>query len=176
MIDKRYEKVNMLLAEAGFSFEERRCITGYFTDLGYFEAPASCNHHLSYPGGLVDHSINVCEELVRLTKNNEIKWEHVRSPYVVGLFHDLCKCDTYVGKCGCYEYNDEMLLNGHGDKSVILTQLLVKLTEEEMLCIRYHMGAYYKHDWSGFDAAIKKYPSVLWTHVADMLASKVIEK
>lgn len=175
MIERR-DKVNQLLADAGFSIGERECIVEYLAGLGYFEAPASSHFHLSYPGGLADHSINVCEELVRLTKANEIRWEHVRSPYVVGLFHDICKSDTYIGHCGCYEYNDECLLNGHGEKSAMLTQLLIQLTEEEMLCIRYHMGAYYKEDWSGFDAAIKRYPSVLWTHMADMIASKLIEK
>lgn len=176
MIEKSRKKVNQLLAEAGFSNGERDCIMGYLNELGYFEAPASSAYHLSYPGGLAEHSINVCEELVRLTKNNEIQWEHTRSPYLVGLFHDLCKSDMYTGQCGCYEYNDGALLNGHGEKSAMLTQLLIQLTEEEMLCIRYHMGAYYKEDWSGYDAAIRKYPAVLWTHVADMIASKLIEK
>ena len=42
-----------------------------------------------------------------------------------------------------------------------------------MLCIRYHMGAYEKDGWNEFDLAIRKYPNVLWTHTADMYASKV---
>lgn len=49
----------------------------------------------------------------------------------------------------------------------------MELTEEEVLCIRYHMGAYETKDWAGFDLAIKKYPNVLYTHTADMLASKL---
>jgi len=48
------------------------------------------------------------------------------------------------------------------------------LTEEEILCIRYHMGAYNCDDWEGYDKAIRKYPNVLFTHTADMYASKVL--
>lgn len=63
-----------------------------------------------------------------------------------------------------------------------VTKLLVNwsrmgliVSEEEALCIRYHMGAYEKDDWKGFDEAIQKYPNVLWTHHADMVASKLVE-
>jgi len=28
-------------------------------------------------------------------------------------------------------------------------------------------------EWDYFDKAIRKYPTVLWTHTADMIASKV---
>ena len=45
--------------------------------------------------------------------------------------------------------------------------------EEEMLCIRFHMGAYVTDDLDAFDRAIRKYQSVLFTHTADMYASKV---
>ena len=53
-------------------------------------------------------------------------------------------------------------------------QLVPDLTEEEMLCIRYHMGAYQTDEWNEFDAAIHKYPNVLYTHMADMGASKIM--
>ena len=48
--------------------------------------------------------------------------------------------------------------------------------EEEMLCIRFHMGAYITDDWDSFDRAIRKYQSVLFTHTADMYASKVQDR
>ena len=31
---------------------------------------------------------------------------------------------------------------GHGDKSVMIASMITKLTEEEVMCIRYHMGAF----------------------------------
>ena len=55
---------------------------------------------------------------------------------------------------------------------MVLSQIH-QLTEEEVFCIRYHMGAYEKEEWDYFDKAIRKYPNVLWTHTADMLASKI---
>jgi len=179
-MNRREDKVFELLRKATFSFEEARSILSKLVDIGYFDAPASSKHHLAYPGGLADHSINVCEELVKLTENNSLVWEHIRSPYVVGLLHDLCKVDAYVKNEDTdpvtYEYNKNCLLTGHGDKSVILAQqLILNLTSEELLGIRYHMGAYYKADWGGFDAAIREYPTVLAAHTADMIASKLIE-
>ena len=50
------------------------------------------------------------------------------------------------------------------------------LTEEEKLCITYHMGAYETSNWNEFEKAIRKYENVLWTHTADMYASKIVEK
>ena len=48
------------------------------------------------------------------------------------------------------------------------------LTEEEICCIRYHMGAFTpKEEWNDYTGAIHAYPNVLWTHHADMLASHV---
>ena len=80
-----------------------------------------------------------------------------------------------ISKNPKWTYNPEPLFSGHGDKSVMMLSQVLKLTEEEMLCIRYHMGAYKTDDWDGFDRAIRKYQSVLWTHSADMYASKVMD-
>lgn len=170
----------------------------YLLTGGFFTAPASTKYHGVYPGGLFDHSWAVMETLVDLTKKNGLEWQRPESPVIVGLFHDLCKCDQYklvkgtnvkpvsetvsengircvrFGPDDHYEYNDSMLLKGHGDKSVMILSQFMPLTEEEVLCIRYHMGAYEKDDWQGFDLAIRKYPNVLWTHHADMIASKVL--
>ena len=73
-----------------------------------------------------------------------------------------------------WEHNPNTLLKGHGDKSVMLLSQFYKLTEEEVLCIRYHMGAFTdKSEWNDYTRAVNLYPNVLWTHQADMLASHV---
>jgi 23S rRNA maturation-related 3'-5' exoribonuclease YhaM len=141
--------------------------------LGFFDAPASRHYHGAYPGGLFDHSLAVCERLIRLTKDNHLVWRSTRSPFVVGMYHDLCKCDLYVMKDnGEYDFNPNLTLKEHGAKSVMILAQYMQLTEEEVLCIRYHMGAYEKEEWAEFDHAIRAYQTVLWTHTADMLASK----
>lgn len=159
------------------SFRDVEIITPEFYEWlvknGFKTAPASTKYHGAFDGGLYQHCCKVTEELVRLTNNLGLKWQRKDSPYIVGMFHDLCKIDQYEQTEDGYEYNRLPMLAGHGEKSIMLLSQFMTLTEEEMLCIRYHMGAYVKDDWSGFDLAIKKYPNVLYTHTADMLASKL---
>lgn len=56
----------------------------------FFIAPASINHHGAYTGGLFEHSLVVTEQLLKLTKQLDLKWTYKESPYIVGMFHDLC--------------------------------------------------------------------------------------
>ena len=161
----------------------------YLKQNGFYTAPASTRFHGCYEGGLFDHSKNVMQALVTLTKENHLKWEEERSPYLVGMFHDLCKIDNYrhpvtgytladepIHDSASWEYNTDSMLKGHGDKSVMLLSQFFTLTEEEIMCIRYHMGAFTdKEEWSDYTRAIHKYPNVLWTHQADMIATHIVE-
>lgn len=159
---------------------------------GFFTAPTSTKYHGNYEGGLFDHSLSVARHLVGLTESCGLKWQMERSPYIVGMFHDLCKIDqyrsiikpvehfdndgvaTFYNEYVGFEYNLDTLLKGHGDKSVMLLSQFYTLTEEEICCIRYHMGAFTpKEEWNDYTGAIHSYPNVLWTHHADMLASHV---
>lgn len=143
----------------------------------YFTAPASTKYHGNYEGGLFDHSFIVMNVLADLTKQNNLVWQREESPYIIGLFHDLCKVNQYKQSDGeyPYEYRTDNLLVGHGDKSVMVASTLLQLTEEEMLCIRYHMGAFTeKSEWDYYTRAVHKYPNVLWTHTADMIATHVV--
>lgn len=162
----------------------------WLDEIGFFDAPASTKYHGAYEGGLYDHSRAVCIRLLDLTKNNHLTWQRDSSPFIVGMFHDLCKCDQYIKVLTpdkhldeitgnehpavvSFEYNTNTLLKGHGSKSVMIISQRFALTEEELLCIRYHMGAYEKDEWSEFDQAARKYETVLWVHHADQLASKI---
>lgn len=142
-------------------------------EIGFFEAPASTKYHGNYPGGLFDHSLMVAEELVRITDKLGIDWKRKRSPFIVGMYHDLCKCDSYEKNDDGYVYSNHDSFPGHSAKSVMVLSTIHQLTEEEVFCIRYHMGAYEKEEWNYYDRAIRKYQNVLWTHVADMSASKI---
>lgn len=156
---------------------------------GFLTAPASTKYHGNYPGGLFDHSVNVAAILYDLTLANDLKWdgEHFdedgtnRSPYIVGLLHDLCKIDQYKptpeGSPYPYEYDNSPIIKGHGTKSLIYIHRfgLTRLTEEEAYCIVYHMGAYTpQEEWKDYNNAVSKCPNVLWTHVADMIASQIM--
>lgn len=148
----------------------------WLIDLGYFTAPASSKYHGAYEGGLYDHSELVALTLTDLTKRLDLKWEREESPYLIGFLHDICKADAYRKTESGFEYNPDMILTGHGEKSVIITLQHIQLTDEEIMCIRYHMGAYEGEKiWNNLGKAIQKYPNILWTHTADMLALQVLE-
>jgi hypothetical protein len=176
-----------------------KAIIDELIEQGFCDMPASVKHHGAYTGALFDHSYAVASILELFTDNLDLKWSRDTSPIVVGMLHDLCKIDKYkqvvtlgpgtqvlndgkviAEKVGdirgtSWDYNPNPFpIKGHGAKSVMLAQKCVNLTDEEMLCIYHHMGAYEKDDWAEFDQAIKLYPNVLWTHQADMIASKIL--
>lgn len=152
--------------------------TDWLDSVGYFDVPASLKHHGNHNGGLFDHSCAVTEHLLKMWA-----WEgltNLKSSIIVGMFHDICKVDDYIPNDRDYlnykpwRSNPNKVLNGHGEKSVILISNWLTLTEEEMLCIRWHMGAFDSpENWDFYNRAVKKYPSVLLTHTADMMASQV---
>ena len=155
----------------------------------YFTAPASTKFHSNFDGGLAFHSDNVVELLIQ--KNEQYKLGLSNDTmYLTGYLHDLCKCNLYektmrlkkdelTGKWigyASYEFDEKIPL-GHGEKSVILLQQFVKLTLEECLMIRWHMGAYIpKEDYRDYNKAIELYKSVLAFSNADAEASHFLEE
>lgn len=155
------------------------CVDTLIND-GFLDAPASTKYHGSYAGGLFDHSYNVATTLKSLTEILSLNWSDPNSPIRIGILHDLCKIDQYSlnKENDSYSYNTNTLITGHGIKSVVLAQQLpdVKLTEEEIACILYHMGAFTeKEEWKSYTNAIHTYPNVLWVHTADMVAAHILE-
>ena len=151
-------------------------------ELNFFQAPASTKYHGNYEGGLFDHSLAYYEELMKLTTGLGLKWERPVSPAIIAFFHDLCKVDKYVpyatvdndtGIGWEYDKTPSTWGEGHATKSLAIAATLCRLTEEEVLCIRYHMGAYEKDEWANYDAAIRRCPNVLFSHTADMMAIKI---
>ena len=152
--------------------------------IGFFEAPASRKDHLAYPGGLLQHSLNVhnvamilYNQLKALKPDLEIQEESI---IIASLLHDVCKADRYtMTDNGAYVKNYNFPV-GHGEKSVILLlKWGLKLTEEEMLAIRWHMGGWHvpnnEEQQTDYVKAIDSYPLVSLLHAADTLASKVLE-
>lgn len=147
-------------------------------EIGFFTAPASTKYHGAYTGGLFDHSFLTVKSLVELTEKLDLEWERPESPYLVGMYHDLCKCDNYVKdpESDQWIYNPEIIIPGHGDKSIILLGKYFNLTDEEIACIRWHMGAFEDDPKmrNNYGRACEKYHNILFTHTADMIASKIL--
>lgn len=181
MTDK--ERLDLMMA-TNLSEIVKEDFLKWLAENGFFTAPASTKYHGNYEGGLFDHSFMMMNLLVELSAANGLKWKRPASPFLVGMFHDLCKIDQYridnstpypVGEPTRYEYNPNTMYKGHGDKSIILLSQFTTLTDEETACIRYHMGAFTeKEEWRDYTRAVHAFPNVLWTHQADMLASHVV--
>ena len=96
----------------------------------FFTAPASTRFHGAYPGGLVDHSLNVYFALI---DGPYVRDYSMETRAICALLHDLCKVDFYHQRAdGSYTVKDHFPF-GHGEKSVFLIQRFMKLAEPEAL-------------------------------------------
>ncbi len=153
----------------------------YMVEGGFFTCPASAGHHGAFEGGNFWHSRMVAMLLREYTDRFGLEWERPESPEIIGWLHDLCKMDEYIeyiieqdGKGKTVYKHKISTLPGHGEKSVMMAERFMYLTEEEVHCICWHMGAFTGKDlWDGYTEAVRKYPNILWTHQADMVASNV---
>lgn len=170
-------------------------------DMGFFTAPASSNHHLNVEGGLVEHSLNTCKAALMVWEGMTglepglVKEVDRESVIIASLLHDVCKSDIYFRTIkkrktalGTWEDSEGYKVSyknfpmGHGEKSVILLLCNgLALTDDEMLAIRWHMGAWginmnSYEDQRCFDASQKLYPLVTIIQTADKLAANILER
>lgn len=160
----------------------------------FFTAPASTRFHLSRPGGLVEHSIHVYE---RLSALKESEWNFHpdmdlsdETIAIVGLLHDICKVNFYdvemrnrkndQGQWEKYPFYvvKDQLPYGHGEKSVYIISSFMKLTREEAMAIRWHMGfsdTEFKGGGFSVGNAFEKFPLAVLTHIADLQATYLDE-
>lgn len=137
--------------------------------IGFFEAPASKNHHLAVEGGLAEHSIHVTDILLETHSVAPV------SAYRIGMYHDLVKCLCYkaVGD-GKYEYTQPPY-PGHGVASaMIAADIGIRLEPIERAAIVWHLGAFGldERQMVEYKAALRKWPvPIIFTHAADHLAS-----
>ena len=105
-----------------------------------------------------------------------------------GLLHDVCKIGCYKpstrnvkGEDGkwtqvpTFTYEDP-LPYGHGEKSVYVINGFVRLTREEAMAIRWHMGFSGTEDSRLVGRAFAKYPLAFALSVADMEATYFLEE
>lgn len=149
-------------------------------------APASTRYHSNYEGGLLKHSLNVYEECMR--QQDLIKLFNVpkESIIITSLLHDICKVNYYkmemrnVKKNGAwvqepYYTVEDMFPMGHAEKSIIIAQQYIQLTEVEIAMIRNHMGGYVDTSYFSSSNLFNKYPESIILHIADMKATYILE-
>ena len=162
----------------------------------FFRAPASTRYHLAEPEGLVKHSVHVYErlrdlysyELARVTGGPVILSDEDEEKIAIcGLLHDICKVNFYAvemrnrkndkgqwEKYPFYVINDT-LPYGHGEKSVYIISGFMRLTREEAMAIRWHMGGWQEGDARNAGNAFEKFPLSVLTHIADLEATYLDE-
>lgn len=176
----------------------------YIRKSDFYTAPASTRFHSCHEGGLLEHSLNVADCLLKKLDNpvwadilNEVGQESI---IISALLHDICKSNFYVvelknkkvysdhGKKsdsnGRYDWEtvpgyavDDKIPYGHGEKSVMMIEEFMKLKPVERYAIRWHMGyTEPKENWNTVSLAIKKYPLVLAIHEADLESTYLIEE
>ena len=127
----------------------------------FFKMPASCRKHSCYEGGLVKHSLHVCEMAKMLRKQILLVRPDLESllpldsVIIASLLHDVCKAGIYKkvsrrqkNEIGLWETNSSYGIDysylpvGHGEKSVYMLSGFMRLTREEAMAINWHMGAF----------------------------------
>lgn len=151
----------------------------------FYTCPASTKYHGAYQGGLLEHSLNVYDELKRLmTAYPEIEASE-ESIAIVSLFHDLCKVNFYATEkrnrknaqgqwesYDAYMVKEKFCFGGHGSKSVFLVQQFMKLMPEEAAAINSHMG-FSDNEYVG--NVYEQFPLAWLVHVADEGATFIKE-
>jgi len=159
----------------------------------FFSAPASARFHGAYAGGLCDHSLNVfhclCDYLSRPRVKEVYGLDYdMESIAIVALLHDLCKVGCYKAgtrnvknevtgqweKVPTFFYEDK-LPYGHGEKSVYIISGFMRLSREEAMAIRWHMGFSGNEDERLVGQALEQYPLAFALSTADMEASYFLE-
>lgn len=165
-------------------------LTWLENETDFYSAPASSQFHGAFEGGLLNHSLAVYKYLKNFTKALQDVQEN--SLVIMGLLHDLCKANFFTktvrnvkipGEKRWEEHEsysiDDQLPMGHGEKSVYLAMKYIKLSDEEALAIRWHMGGFddAARAYAGGKAqsnAFHQYPVAAALNIADMYVTHIL--
>lgn len=193
----RYESLLLSVGRDGVE-----ALIAFLRKSDFYKAPASSRFHNCHEGGLLEHTLNVYDCLMRKKENPAFadKLPADDSLIIIALLHDLCKVYTYVvdyknkkvysehgsksdsnGRFDwetvpAYTVQDEIPY-GHGEKSVMMAEQFIPLNPVERYAIRWHMGfTEPKESWNTLSAAIRKYPVILAVSEADLEATYILEE
>lgn len=185
---ERYERLKAVVVERKEEFD--RLINFMENETEYLTAPASTRFHLSKESGLLEHSVNVCENMLRI-KHALAPSVSDESCVIVALIHDLGKVGMpgnpqYIkneptarqkqygyGASVPYSFNNNLTYLSVPVRSLYLALPYISLSEEEVQAIIYHDGQYVDDNKS---VATKECPLLLLLQFADTWSAFVTEK
>ena len=173
----RYEKLKEKVIDRKASFNN---LMNYIeNETEWLKAPASTKFHLSKEQGLLEHSCNVAETMLKIKDSiaPEISDE---SCVIMALLYDLGK----VGKPGSpqylkiegkypYSFNTDLVYLSVPIRSIYLALPYIELSEEEVQAIVCHDGQYVDDNAS---VARNEEPLTLLLQYVDNWSGYVIEK
>lgn len=173
-------------ADPDDAFERIEKTIKYLNTTDFFEAPASTMFHESEPHGLLHHTLKVVSKIQEVAAIPSFcENVNLEAAVLVALTHDWCKIGLYEmfmrnqkNKDGVWEQvpsyrrKDFALPMGHGAASMWQVSKFFRLSTEEALALRWHMGR-----WNVADNEINElqqsnenYPLVHLLQFADQLA------
>lgn len=159
-------------------------------ETSYMTAPASTKYHLCHEQGLLEHSVNVAENLLKI-KAVLAPSISDESCVIVGLLHDLGKAGMpgqpqYIKNeptpkqkaygypaSTPYRFNKDLLYLSVPIRGLYLIASRFPLTEEEVQAIVYHDGQYVDDNRS---VAAKEEKLTLLLQYADNWSGFIVEK
>lgn len=185
---ERYLALKELVIDRKSQFQ--KLMTFIENETSWLKAPASTKFHLCEEGGLLKHSVNVAETMIRLKAAiaPEICDE---SCVIVALLHDLGKAGMpgrpqylvnepierqkqygYPASIP-YRFNSDLTYLSVPIRSIYIALQYISLTEDEVQAIVYHDGQYVDDNAS---VATHERPLTLLLQYTDSWSGFVIEK
>lgn len=176
------------------SFERLLRLTGkngieqliqYYRNSDFYTTWASSSYHCNYKGGLLQHSLNVCDYAMRLHKEFNSTVD-IQSVMFCALTHDTGKSglkgdEYYVpntlksGKLSGtkpIKINPNLRIKNHAWRSVLQLSKYVDLTEDEKVCIINHDGFYQAENRQ---AMLDIFELLYIVHSADLYVARFVE-
>lgn len=201
-IQQNKEKFIYLISSISREGFNKDLLLKHLENSDFYTAPASTKYHCSYKGGLVEHSINVYENLVKLCsiKSTIIDENSIK---IVSLLHDIAKMNYYESyyknvkqysengskydDAGRYEWvqvkeykirdvKERFMYYNHEGTSEFLIRQYCPLSVEESTAILHHHGQL-SNDCAKDDinAIYDRFPLACLLHLADMYSVYIDE-
>ena len=185
---KRYEDLKALVIDRKAQFSS--LIAFMEKETTWLISPASTKYHLCKEGGLLEHSVNVAESMLKIRKAL-IPEVNEESCVIVSLIHDLGKVgmpgnpqylineptekqQKYGYKPDApYRFNKDLTYLSVPIRSLYLASKHIELTEQEVQAIVYHDGQYVDDNRS---VATHEEPLTLLLQYADSWSGFVVER
>lgn len=183
-IASNFDKYRSFMEKLGDRSEAALALVDHLGErLALCPASSRKDFHLAEPGGLVDHSLRVLMNAMRIVKS--FSWQVSKESLIIGcLLHDIGKVgdhenDYYVpqdsdwhrDKLGeMYKHNKEIMYMTVPDRGVWLCQHFgLKLAQDEWLAIKLNDGQY-----ADENAPYKMKEPMLAdiVHIADVISTK----